>query len=182
MRNKRYILFLGLLAGVLCLATSCRPRGVLSSRQMRSLIIDLHKTEALLEVHQLHRGHDQAEDIYYAEVLERHGVTQAQFDSSLVWYTNHPQRFNKIYPKVLKALADETKAYTEAHADELQAPDPFERRKKRKGLSHEQLKLRMDSTLWVTQHGYPSSWQEGFNAGSYKSTPSTGLDLLQRDY
>ena len=31
-------------------------------------------------------------------------MTQSQFDSSLVWFTDNPQIFNKIYPKVVSRL------------------------------------------------------------------------------
>ena len=65
-------------------------------------MIDLHKTDALLQVCGMQYGHDEEEDMYYAAILAKHSITQAQFDSSLVWYTKHPQLFDKIYPKVLK--------------------------------------------------------------------------------
>ena len=78
---------------------------------MRSLLVDLHKTDGMLQVNGWQISNDEVRDIYYAQVLEKHGTTQAQFDSSLVWYTAHPQFFNKIYPKVLKELeAEFTKA------------------------------------------------------------------------
>ena len=86
---------------------ACRPKGILSSRQMRQVIIDLHKTEALLDETGISRYNSEARSLYYAQVLERHETTQAQFDSSLVWYTQHPQRFNKIYPRVLQRLEAE---------------------------------------------------------------------------
>ena len=133
---------------------SCRPRGVLSSRQMRRVMIDLHKTDAVLQVKGLQHGHDEAEDAYYAQVLAMHGITQEQFDSSLVWYTNHPQIFDKIYPKVLSQLEAERDAYVALHTEDLNAvhlpsdtPAP---------LTTEQLQRAVDSTLWVTMHGYPA--------------------------
>ena len=73
--------------------------------------MDLHKTDALLQMSGLGMKDQEAKQIYYAQVLEQHGVTQAQFDSSLVWYTAHPQLFNKIYPKVLAELEAEEKDY-----------------------------------------------------------------------
>jgi hypothetical protein len=49
-------------------------------------------------------GHNEELASYYQSVLNKHGVTQAQFDSSLVWYTDNPQIFNKIYPNVIERL------------------------------------------------------------------------------
>ena len=97
MRN-RYVLFVVLCACTLGL-TGCRPKGILHSWEMREVLVDLHKTDALLQVSGLQYGHNEALDIYYAQVLEKHGSTQAQFDSSIVWYTAHPLLFDKIYPK-----------------------------------------------------------------------------------
>lgn len=93
---------------VLLLAvTGCRPRGILSSSEMRDVVYDLHRAEAILQVAGYNVGHDEELAKYYYVVLQKHGITQAQFDSSLVWYTDHPQRFNKIYPPVLDRCNEE---------------------------------------------------------------------------
>ena len=88
---------------MLCLLLTfagCRPKGILSSRQMCNVLYDLHRADAILHQAGLDYGHDEALAKYYQVVLEKHGVTQAQFDSSLVWYTDQPSRFDKIYPKI----------------------------------------------------------------------------------
>lgn len=89
--------------------TACRPKGVLSSSAMKEVLEDLHKTEAMLQTAGLKPSDQEIKSIYYAQVLERHAVTQAEFDSSLVWYTAHPQLFDKIYPKVIADLQAEEK-------------------------------------------------------------------------
>ena len=82
----------------------CRPRGVLSNREMRNVLYDLHRADGAIQVAGYNYSHDQEVAAYYKNVLDKHGITQAQFDSSLVWYTDNPQIFNKIYPKVLERL------------------------------------------------------------------------------
>ena len=90
---------------LLCLAmVGCRPRGVLSNREMRNVLYDLHRADGAIQVAGYNYSHDQEVAGYYKNVLDKHGITQAQFDSSLVWYTNNPQIFNKIYPKVMERL------------------------------------------------------------------------------
>ena len=145
---------------VLCTVffTACRPKGVLSSRQMRAVIVDLHKTDAMLHVSGLQYGHKEEKGFYYALTLEKHGVTQAQFDSSLVWYTAHPQLFDKIYPKVLAQLEAEEAAFKELHADELGPLRANERASSRREISTYEAQNYTDSVLWVSQHGYPSTW------------------------
>ena len=126
---------------------------------MREVIVDLHKMDGLIQVSNLQYGHDEAANLYYAQVLEEHGVTQAQFDSSLVWYTDHPQLFDKIYPKVIAQLEREKGEFLTAHTEELNLlPNTHDDRPdkdKGQALTEEQL----DSLLWVIENGYPSMWQ-----------------------
>lgn len=97
----------------------CRPHGVLSSKQMRSVLYDLHRADAILQAAGYNYGHDEDVAKYYQAVMDKHGVTQAQFDSSLVWYTNNPQLFDKIYPRVVKELEADRDAWQAQH-DETQ--------------------------------------------------------------
>lgn len=95
----------GAVACVLLLALAgCRPRGVLSSREMRDVLYDLHRADGALQVAGYNYSHDEELSACYKSVLDKHGITQARFDSSLVWYTDNPQIFNKIYPKVVARL------------------------------------------------------------------------------
>ena len=98
---------------VLIALSGCRPKGLLTSRQMRKVLYDLHRADAILQVEGLTYGHDEDVAKYYQVVLDKHHITKAEFDSSLVWYTDHPQLFNKIYPKVMNRVMDE-KAQWEA--------------------------------------------------------------------
>ena len=162
-RSNRLLLVVGLTALAVCL-TACRPHGILSSRQMRKIMIDIHKTDALLQVHGLHRGHDDAENHYYAAVLEKHGVTQAEFDSSLVWYTNHPKLFDKIYPHVLQDLAAEKAAFEALHAAELEAAGDTQKPTATPTLSKEEAALQIDSLCWTMRHGAPAyGWIPGWH-------------------
>jgi DNA-binding transcriptional MerR regulator len=97
------------LALIICLPllSSCRGKDVLSSRQMVAVLTDMHRMDGMIIVTALSRDKGEEEMAYYDAVLAEHGVTRAQFDSSLVWYTQHPQRFNKIYPRVLQRLEAE---------------------------------------------------------------------------
>ncbi len=141
------LLFAGLLVG-------CRPKGILHSWEMRAVIVDLHKTDALLQECGLQYGHTEEVNIYYAQVLEKHGVTQAEFDSSLVWYTAHPQLFDKIYPKVVAQLTAEREAFDASDLARGETTKTPTVTVQRPALTAAQL----DSTLWVAQHGYPTLW------------------------
>ena len=90
---------------LVCVAMlGCRPRGILSNREMREVLYDLHRADGAIQVAGYNYSHDQELAGYYKNVLDKHGITQAEFDSSLVWFTDNPQIFNKIYPKVIERL------------------------------------------------------------------------------
>lgn len=94
--------------GLALLLSSCtmRPSSVLSNRKMVNILVDLHTAEGVLQAGGYNYGHDDDVNGYYAVILEQHGVTQAEFDSSIVWYTIHPQFFQRVYPKVMKRLQE----------------------------------------------------------------------------
>ena len=170
--------------------TGCRPRGILHSWEMRDIIVDLHKTDALLYTKHVRNGDYEGRTIYYAQVMEKHGTTQAQFDSSLVWYTAHPNFFNKIYPKVLAELKEEEQAFLEIHPE-------FDARlakntEDKEATTVEFTRADYDSVLWVMREGYPNSWnplvhdfkdeffpQIGILRGGVVDTLQTSVDVSQ---
>lgn len=101
---RRYILHILFLALLFVAFVGCRPRGVLSNREMRDVLYDLHRADGAIQVAGYNYGHNQELASYYQSVLDKHGITQAEFDSSLVWFTDNPQIFNKIYPQVIERL------------------------------------------------------------------------------
>lgn len=151
-RPLHYILVLAL-CSLFLIPTGCRPKGILHSWQMRDVLVDLHKTEALMQVHNYHHGYEEQRAYYYAEVLEKHGVTQAEFDSSLVWYTAHPKLFDKIYPKVLAQLHKEQDEFLAANEAQLQLK-PRNKKRKEPKITKEQI----DSIQHLVLHGIPTLW------------------------
>ena len=116
---------------ILCVSLAivgCRPRGVLSNKEMRNVLYDLHRVDGALQVAGYNYGHNQELAAYYKAVLDEHGVTQAEFDSSLVWYTDNPQIFNKIYPKVIARLQEDVDYQEQLREERLE-----KRRTKKKG-------------------------------------------------
>ncbi len=155
MRNKSFLFLF-----VLCLAvlTGCRPRGILSSRQMRSVLYDLHRTDAILQAAGYNYGHDEDVAKYYQAVMDKHGVTQAQFDSSLVWYTNNPQLFDKIYPPVVKELEKDRDAWQAQHDETqrligLELQDKWNR--KAQAASDSLPQKSVEEILYENQYGLP---------------------------
>ena len=135
----------------------CRPRGVLSNREMRNVLYDLHRADGAIQVAGYNYSHDHEVAAYYKNVLDKHGITQAQFDTSLVWYTDNPQIFNKIYPKVIERLEEDyerEKQIREANRDQRLA------RKKLKPLDAAIAQKQIREKLDLCQKGYQNPWKE----------------------
>ncbi len=117
--TKHIIYQTTLFVGAICLLLSCRPKGVLSSGQMEDLFVDMHRAEGIIYVRGFMNSHDSVVSLTYDSILTAHGVTRAQLDSSLVWYTNNPMMFNKIYPHVMERLQKMKDDEQRAHEEEL---------------------------------------------------------------
>ena len=134
----------------------CRPRGVLSNREMRDVLYDLHRADGAIQVAGYNYSHDQELAGYYKNVLDKHGITQAEFDSSLVWFTDNPQIFNKIYPKVIERLEADFKV-------EEQIRDANREKKlasKKRTVSSPERQLRdIEEVKKELRNGYENPWK-----------------------
>ncbi|OIP83172.1 MAG: hypothetical protein AUK44_05930 [Porphyromonadaceae bacterium CG2_30_38_12] len=81
-----------------------RPSYVLSQRQMTDFLIQLHTLDGALAAKNLGNANDSINKLYYSALLLKNDYTQKQFDSSLVWYTQHPKKFERIYTQVVEQL------------------------------------------------------------------------------
>jgi len=87
---------------------------ILSEKKMVELLVDTHLADALLYAD--NSRSDEKRDkalFYYPSVLEKHGITKAQMDSSVAWYMRNFAAYTRIYEQVIKDLekrqADEKK-------------------------------------------------------------------------
>lgn len=96
-----------LLVGVFCLA-ACqvkRPGTVLPDAKMEAVLYDFHIAKAMGEELPYNEGYKRV--LYIESVYRKHGIDQAVFDSSMVWFARHPDVLAKIYEKVNKRLKAE---------------------------------------------------------------------------
>lgn len=88
--------------------TSCevkRPDMVLSDAEMESLLYDYHIAKAMGE--QVPFNENYKKVLYLESVYKKHGITEAQFDSSMVWFAQNPDILAKIYERVNEHLKTE---------------------------------------------------------------------------
>ncbi|HET7734121.1 MAG TPA: DUF4296 domain-containing protein [Paludibacter sp.] len=96
------------ITGFILLFAACnaRPKGVLNQSDMINVLTDLHKLDGSMAAKGIPYDQFDKKNEYYISVLSQYGITQAEFDSSLVWYSRNPKNFDKIYDKVIDRLTD----------------------------------------------------------------------------
>lgn len=97
-------LWLCMLVGASCID---RPDYVLDEDQMVDLLVDVHKAEGLMELQARNHSDQETQKAIMAAVLVEHGVSRAQYDSSLMWYARHLKQLVRVYSHVDERLLDE---------------------------------------------------------------------------
>lgn len=82
-----------------------RPSDVISESKMENLLYDYHLAKSMGENLSYNENYKKA--LYIDAVFKKYGTTQAEFDSSMVWYTRNTEILSKIYEKVKKRLKDQ---------------------------------------------------------------------------
>lgn len=101
--TKRLVLYI--LIGVAALA-ACKPRTprqYIQPDEMEDILVDYHLGQAMAQVSN-YEERDYNKTLYLAAVLEKHHVSRAEFDSSLVYYYTRADRFMTIYRHVADRL------------------------------------------------------------------------------
>lgn len=106
--NKALIVIISVL---LCVIAGCSstPDGVFSKGDMEDILYDYYKAKAM--GNNLPAGQQYKADLYVQSVFKKYNTTEAEFDSSLVWYTSHPDEFMDVYKKVDTRFSDELKDF-----------------------------------------------------------------------
>lgn len=91
---------------MILLTVNCGGRGkekILSEKQLIEVLVDIHVADgiALDMNNQLDASYVLDSASLYQSIFDKHGVTRKQFDTSMVFYTARPKRFNEIYNQVL---------------------------------------------------------------------------------
>jgi hypothetical protein len=102
------ILFFFLL---LCIAASCKkpevkiPDGVLKKDQMVPILADVHIAQAVAVMNAASDTTRYSMSDLMNYIFKIHYITKAQYDSSISFYTKHPEMMSQIYDSVITELS-----------------------------------------------------------------------------
>lgn len=94
---------------LLCTTLACHKEKVpLNIEQFRLLLIDMHRVDGTLAVN---RGRQGGEDLknyaYYNELFKKYGITRADFDSCMYYYSAQTVQFSEMYDFIIDSLNKE---------------------------------------------------------------------------
>lgn len=93
---------------VLLVLASCKPTvpsRYIQPDEMEDILYDFHLSQSMGQFEDASmKERDYHRLLYFAAVLEKHGVTKAEFDSSMVYYFTRAEYLEKIYKNVSRRL------------------------------------------------------------------------------
>lgn len=87
-----------------------RPKEVLSRKSMENLLYDIYIAEAMIENDYQNFDTPQKKEALINQVFKKHKVTQAQWDSSLAWYSDRADIYLRMNDSVKARLKREQDA------------------------------------------------------------------------
>lgn len=96
---------LSLIAILLILVVGCqvkRPDDLISESKLEKLLYDYHLAKAMGETLPYDQKYKQA--VYLDAVFKKYGTTEAEFDSSMVWYARNTEVLAKVYERLNKRM------------------------------------------------------------------------------
>ena len=81
------------------------PPGVLQKEQMIDLLVEMHKADAAKQAdHSMYPDTAGLDTVNYELVFAAKNIQRAVFDSSMKFYSSHPELFDKVYDEVIMRL------------------------------------------------------------------------------
>lgn len=105
-----------LLILALMLMAACKPKlpeGVLSEGKMERVLYDYHIAQGMTKTAPREEGISAEQYAYelVEAVCRKHGITQAELDTSLIYYCSDLEAMNRIYRHVAKRLEHDAEVY-----------------------------------------------------------------------
>lgn len=95
---------------VVCLLIACKPgqpSDVLSESRMEEILYDYHLAQSAAEAST--EDVDKMRYQYVQRVFQKHGITEAEFNTSMIWYAQHAVLMDKMYQRLSQRFEAEAK-------------------------------------------------------------------------
>lgn len=111
MRSNLFKYSVGLFLSVSLFACSKYPSDVLHPKDMINVLADIQVAQAIYQNRYQEFNTPEKKDALIESILQKHEITQAILDSSLVWYSDHPEQYLRITDSVSAQLKRKEEYY-----------------------------------------------------------------------
>ena len=94
---------LGILFLIILFTTACSrvPKRIIPERKMQQIVTDMHLAEAIINSDYASYSSNEEKNALYQSVFDKHRVTEAMYDSSLIWYGKNLDVYMQVYNMAL---------------------------------------------------------------------------------
>ncbi len=108
--SRVFLLSIMVVMMVVASLSSCTPSvpsRYIQPDEMEEILYDYHIAQSMAQNESDYNIAEYNKTLYYRSVLKKHDVTEAEFDSSMVYYYTYTDRLNGIYSNIAKRLEEE---------------------------------------------------------------------------
>ena len=125
----RLLIISSLLVALFC-GCDKAPNGVIKESDFADFLYDLYRLEAIIEANPDMFPNDSLKRVAKQSLFQKHGITQADYDSSMVWYAANFKAYSTVHKKVVMRLQDDKALLTKEMIKKHEAiRDAFEGKK-----------------------------------------------------
>lgn len=84
---------------------SCQKEAGISEEKMVDIITDIQLSQSIYELNRKEFTTEESKEAMFAGILKKHNVTDAEYDSALVWYSDHVDKLIAIDDSVKSRLS-----------------------------------------------------------------------------
>jgi hypothetical protein len=106
--SLRLLVLLSVFAGLVSCGGESKetpPSYVLNEDSFASLLVDFSLAESATSINIKNVKGNKLDSVYAFDPLKEHNISPAQYDSTLRFYTLHPEQYKSVYEKVLSRLS-----------------------------------------------------------------------------
>lgn len=136
-------------AAVLLVGCDKAPNGVIKESDLADFLYDQYRLEAIIDMNPDLFPNDSVKRVAKQSLFKKHGITQEEYDSSLVWYATNFEAYNTVHKKVMMRLQDDSK---ELSAELANAPQEHQNGAENGEQSHKMYAAKGDTAdIWTDQ-------------------------------
>ena len=109
--------FIGWSALILWSACSHTPKGIIPEKKMCDLLVDMQMAETIMNDDPYTYRSVRQKNALFQSVFKKHNLTQAEYDSSLIWYGKNIDIYMRVHDMAMAETDRRIKALGEVEAE-----------------------------------------------------------------